>query len=94
LRHEINSLLDQVRKPLIVRVSTKEAKIAHIEGAVDIHIVIGTDGRVMQATLLSGVPILAMSAIEAIRQWQHEPILLNGIPVEMDTTVTVSFRLN
>jgi TonB family protein len=72
----------------------EEAKIAHIEGAVDIHIVIGTNGRVMQATPISGDPILAMSAIDAIRQWQYEPILLNGIPVEMDTTVTVSFRLN
>jgi TonB family protein len=72
----------------------EEAKIARIEGAVDIHIVIGTDGRVMQATLISGDPILATAAIDAIRQWQYEPILLNGIPVEMDTKVTVSFRLN
>jgi protein TonB len=71
-----------------------EAKAARIEGLVDIRVVIGSDGRVLQATRISGDPVLATAAADAIRQWQYEPTLLNGNPVEVDTTVSVSFRLN
>jgi protein TonB len=71
-----------------------DAKAARIEGPVDIRIVIGTDGRAIQATRISGDPVLTRAAIFAIRQWRYEPTLLNGNPVEVDTTVTVRFRLN
>ena len=75
-------------------VYAEQAKAAHTEGVVDIHIVIGTDGRVKEATRISGDPVLVTAAIDAIDQWQYEPTLLDGNPVEVDTTVTVDFRLD
>ena len=72
----------------------EQAKAAHVGGVVDIHIVIGTDGRVKEATRISGDPLLVTAAIDAIDHWQYEPISLNGNPVEVDTTVTVDFRLD
>jgi protein TonB len=71
-----------------------QAKATHTGGTVQIHIVIGTDGRVIEATRISGDPVLVLAAIDAIRQWQYEPTLLNGNPIEVDTTATVDFRLN
>lgn len=71
-----------------------EARAAHIEGAVVFHVVIGTDGKVKEMTTISGDPALAKAADDALRQWQYQPTLLNGTPVEVDTTVTLDFRLN
>jgi outer membrane biosynthesis protein TonB len=58
---------------------------------VDIRVVIGPDGRVKEATRISGDPALVTAAIDAIDQWQYAPTLLNGNPVEVDTTATVEF---
>jgi len=40
-----------------------------------------------------GLPLLAPAAIDAVRQWKYRPYLLNGAPLEVETTVTVSFTL-
>jgi TonB family protein len=69
-----------------------QSKAARTGGTVEIHIVIGTDGKVKEATRISGDPVLVTAAIDAIRQWQYEPTLLNGKPIEVDTTVTVVFN--
>ncbi len=42
---------------------------------------------------MSGNPTLAESAVEAVKQWQYEPFKLNGKPVQVETQVTVHFRL-
>ena len=55
---------------------------------------IGKDGSIENLTLVSGHPMLAPAAIEAVKQWKYKPYLLNGEPVEVDTEVLVNFTLS
>jgi protein TonB len=55
--------------------------------------VLSTAGKVQQLELVSGDPVLAKAALEAVRQWEYKPTLLNGEPVEVDTTIDVVFSL-
>jgi protein TonB len=66
---------------------------AHIEGVVIIETTIGTTGRVVDAKVLRSVPLLDQAALEAVRQWEFTPTLLNGVPVAVVMTVTVNFSL-
>jgi protein TonB len=69
------------------------ARQARIQGTVVLHAVISKDGSIENLTLVSGHPMLAPSAIEAVKQWKYKPYLLNGEPVEVDTEVQVNFTL-
>jgi TonB family protein len=69
------------------------AKQAHISGTVVLHCIIGRDGSVQQLEFVSGPPLLMKSAMDAVRQWTYQPTLLNGKPVEVDTTVSVVYTL-
>jgi protein TonB len=69
------------------------AKQARISGNVLLHAIIAKDGSVIQLEVVSGHPLLVQSALDAVRQWRYQPTLLNGEPVEVDTTVTVVFSL-
>ncbi len=70
------------------------ARQARIQGQVVLHAVIGKDGSIQNLTLVSGHPMLAPAAIEAVKQWRYKPYLLNGEPVEVDTEVLVNFTLS
>ncbi len=70
------------------------ARQARIQGTVRLHAIIAKDGTVQQLEVLSGHPLLVQSALDAVRQWRYQPTLLNGEPVEVDTTVDVIFSLN
>src|SRR5579872_14510 len=70
------------------------ARQARIQGTVVLHAVIGKDGGIQNLTLISGHPMLAPAAIEAVKQWRYKPYLLNGEPVEVDTEVQVNFTLS
>jgi protein TonB len=69
------------------------ARQARIQGNVVLHAIISKDGRVEQLSVLSGHPLLIQAALEAVRQWRYQPTLLNGQPVEVDTTITVTFDM-
>ena len=69
------------------------AKQARIQGVVVLTAIIGKDGNVQNLQIVSGHPLLAPAAIEAVKQWRYKPFLLNGQPVEVETTVTVNFRV-
>jgi protein TonB len=70
------------------------AKQARIQGTVRLHAIIAKDGSVIQLEVLPGAhPLLVQSALDAVRQWRYQPTLLNGEPVEVDTTVDVVFSL-
>jgi TonB family protein len=71
-----------------------DAKANRIQGAVRFTVVIGKDGRVQTVTLVSGDPVLAQAAKEAVQQWIYKPTLLNGDPVEVVTQVDVNFTLS
>jgi protein TonB len=59
-----------------------------------LHAIIAKDGTVQQLEVMSGHPLLVQAALDAVRQWRYQPTLLNGEPVEVDTTVDVIFSLN
>ncbi len=69
------------------------AKQARISGTVRLHAIIAKDGTVIQLEVVQGHPLLVQSALDAVRQWRYQPTLLNGEPVEVDTTVDVVFSL-
>jgi periplasmic protein TonB len=70
------------------------AKLARIEGEVQLEAVISRTGRIENLRVLSGHPMLATAATDAVAQWQFRPYILNGTPVEVVTRVTVEFKLN
>lgn len=72
----------------------REARKMHIQGTVHLHAVIGKDGRVEDLSVIDGDPDLARAAMKAVHQWRYEPTLLDGKPVEVDTTIAVVFNLN
>ena len=66
---------------------------ARIEGVVIIEATINETGQVINAKPLRGVPLLEQAALDAVRQWEFTPSLLNGVPVPVIMTVTVTFTL-
>jgi protein TonB len=69
------------------------AKTAHISGTILLHAIIGKDGTVQNLQYISGPPLLMQSAMDAVKQWRYKPTLLNGDPVDVDTTISVVFTL-
>jgi TonB family protein len=69
------------------------AKKAGIEGTVLLDAVIGKDGSVEQLKVASGPKQLQSSSLEAVRQWKYQPYLLNGEPIEVQTTIKVVYSL-
>jgi periplasmic protein TonB len=69
------------------------ARDAHIQGAVVLTAIIGKDGSILRLQVISGNPLLAPAAIGAVKQWRYKPYVLNGQPIEVETTVTVTFRV-
>jgi len=71
-----------------------EAKAARIQGVVKLHATIGKDGAIETLSVISGDPLLASAALEAVRQWVYRPTLLNGDPVGVETEIDVNFTLS
>jgi protein TonB len=69
------------------------ARIAHVDGTVILEAVIGPDGVVRDVRVLRSKALLDEAAMAAVRQWRYTPTLLNGVPVAVVMTVTVTFRL-
>ncbi len=69
------------------------ARQARIQGTVVLQAVISKDGSIEGLHLVSGHPMLAPAAIEAVKQWKYKPYFLNGEPVKVETTINVNFTL-
>ena len=69
------------------------AKTARISGVVHLIGTIAKDGTIRNLQLVSGHPMLARAAIEAVQQWVYRPTLLNGQPVEVIAPIEVTFTL-
>jgi protein TonB len=55
--------------------------------------VISKDGSVESLRVVRGHPLLLQAAIDAVKQWKYRPTMLNGEPVDVVTTITVTFTL-
>jgi TonB family protein len=68
-----------------------DAKAAHVQGTVRVHVLIGSDGKVKSATVVSGPQRLQAAALENARQRQYQPTLVGGKPVEVETEISIEF---
>jgi protein TonB len=69
------------------------AKTAHVSGTVVLHAIIAKNGSIEKLEYVSGPTLLMASAMSAVKEWRYRPTMLNGQPVEVDTTVQVVFSL-
>jgi len=96
----------QAQQPHRIRVKedVQKAKLVHtvsplyppitgklVDGTAVLHVIIGKNGAVNSARYVSGPTNLMNSAVKAVLQWRYEPTLVNGVAVEVDTTVSVVF---
>jgi TonB family protein len=70
------------------------AKQAKIQGVVRLDAIIARDGTVASLTVISGHPLLVPAALSAVKEWVYKTTLLNGEPVEVQTTIDVNFTLS
>lgn len=70
------------------------ARQMRVAGVVELLAVVGTDGRIRELQLLSGNPLLAPAALDAVKRWVYKPTYLNGMAVEVMAPITVTFKLN
>ena len=69
------------------------ARQTKVSGIVKLHVLIDKQGNVIELQAISGHPLLIQSAMDAVKQWQYKPTLLNGRPVLVETEVSVIFDL-
>jgi protein TonB len=69
------------------------ARAARVQGVVIVEVRIEADGTVSDARILRSIPLLDQAALDAVRQWEFSPTLLNGVVVPVIATMTVNFRL-
>jgi protein TonB len=70
-----------------------EAQRANVQGVIVVELTIGPDGRVTDARILRSIPLLDQAALDAVRQWEYTPVLLNGVAITYIMTATVNFTL-
>jgi protein TonB len=85
----------QVRPPIRIKevppVYPSIARSAQVQGDVVIEATIDEAGKVADARVVKSVPMLDQAALDAVRQWEYQPSLLNGVPTPVVMTVTVKF---
>jgi TonB family protein len=88
----------EIREPRKTRnvnpVYPRDAVQARVQGVVILECTISPQGKVVSVKTLRSAPLLDAAAVEAVRQWEYTPTLLNGVPVPVVMTVTVNFKLN
>ena len=70
-----------------------QALTMRVQGAVQLQATISKDGGISHVKNLSGDGMLSRAAMDAVRQWKYKPYYLNGEPVEIQTQITVVFKL-
>jgi protein TonB len=70
------------------------AKMQHVEGAVLLDVIVGSDGSLKEVKALSGPTLLRAGAVDAVKRWRFKPYVIDGAPVEVESTISLNFRLN
>jgi TonB family protein len=81
-----------VQRAKLVRKVDPSYPATKTQGSVLLHVVLAVDGSVSEITVVSGDPVLAKAAVDAVRQWRYQPTMLDSKPVEVDTTIQVEFK--
>ena len=69
------------------------AVLIRLQGTVVLHALISKEGTIESLQVVSGHPFLARAAKDVVQQWRYRPYILNGQPVEIETQITVNFKL-
>ena len=96
-KHPLKLSEPVVEAQLISRIEPRYPSLAlqmRQAGTVVLHAIISRDGHINALEVVSGSPFFVQAALDAVRQWRYRPTLLNGEPVEVETTITVVFRLH
>jgi len=88
-----SSLLEGSLIRRVMPVYPYPAKLAHVQGPVILAATISKAGVMEEVHVVSGHPLLVGAAVEAVSQWRYRPYILNGLPVEVATQITVNFTL-
>jgi protein TonB len=84
------------RAQLVTRIEPRYPPLAiatRTQGTVLLHAIISVDGRITRLEVVSGPPLLVQAAIDAVREWRYRPTYLSGQAVEVETSISVIFRL-
>ena len=85
----------QIKPPVRIKdvtpVYPAMAQSARVQGEVVIEATVGEDGKVVDARVVKSIPLLDQAALDAVRQWEYQPSLLNGVPTPVVISVTVNF---
>ena len=85
----------RIRTPTKVRdvkpIYPEMARTARVQGVVTIEATVGSTGKVEETRVIRSVPMLDQAALDAVRQWEYQPTLLNGVPVPIVMTVNINF---
>ncbi|HEV2522955.1 MAG TPA: energy transducer TonB [Candidatus Acidoferrales bacterium] len=95
-KHSVKMSEGVLQARLISRVEPRYpvlARQSRQQGTVVLHAIISRDGRINSLEVVSGPPLFVQAALDAVRQWRYLPTMLNGEPVEVETTITVVFQL-
>jgi protein TonB len=77
----------------VVPVYPPLAKVMRVEGTVELAATISKTGNIVNLRLISGPPALEQAACDAVSSWRYRPYLLNGQPVDVETTIKIIFTL-
>jgi protein TonB len=69
------------------------AQQTRVQGVIVMEAIISKEGSIESLRTVSGHPLLFQAAIDAVKQWKYRPATLNGEPVDVITTITVTFTL-
>jgi protein TonB len=82
-----------VRTVYVAPIYPDLARVARLQGLVVVECTIDPSGRVVDARIITGHPLLQNATLDAVRQWRYTATRLNGVPVAVLMTVTVNFTL-
>ena len=94
---EVLKISQGVTQGLLIKrvqpVFPRQAQQMHLQGSVQLQALISKTGNISSVKVLSGDPTLARAAMDAVKQWKYKPYYLNGDPVDIQTQITVNFKL-
>jgi TonB family protein len=87
---------EEISKRLIIKKVPPEyppaARSTNVQGPVELSVLVDVGGDIVVLKVVNGDELLAQAAVDAVRQWRFKPYVLNGEPIEMETTVTIHFH--
>ncbi len=69
-----------------------QARLLRLEGTVILAAVVMEDGTMGDVNIVEGSPVLAQSAVDAVKHWRYQPYELDGKPVKKETRITIDFK--